>query len=73
MQGRNQQDASDIIFKKARLYLKTLETETCSHRNFLNQQNSHFVLLSIYGLPNKNLVCLLANTYIRQIKPSDLK
>ena len=35
MQGLNQQDASDVIFKKARLYLKTLEIEICLHCNFI--------------------------------------
>ena len=64
MQGLNQQDASDVIFKKARLYLKILETETCLHRNFLNQQNSDFVFRSVYGLPQQNFNFVQTNLLI---------
>ena len=65
MQGLHHQDASEVIFKKARLYLKTRETKNCLHRNLLNQQNSDFVFRSVYGLPKKNLGCLLANIFAK--------
>ena len=64
MQGLNQQDVSKVIFKKARLYLKTLETETCLHRNCLNQQNSDFALRSVYGLPQQNFNFVQTNLLI---------
>ena len=64
MQGLNQQDATDVILKKARLYLKTLKTETCLHRSFLNQQNSDFVFQSVYSLPQENFNFVQTNLLI---------